>query len=506
MAPSVPHAAPTHAPGRLVALSAASLTAALAVGLAVFPWGRHAYLWDFRAFYAAGHDYLHGTSPYPPSTLAALTSNRNFVYPLPVAAVFSPLAALPFALAAAIYVALNVGAIVAGLRVLRVNDWRCYAVAFLSLPAQYALKLGTITPLLFLLLALAWRYRDRPLVAAPTLAALVLAKVFLWPVGVWYLVTRRFGALLGAILLAVVATALSVIPTGLHTLTGYPHLLHILSDFESTFSWSLVALGRSLGLSPFTSTLLEIVLGVCTLAAVAFFARSGLELESFAAALGASLLLSPIVWGHYLLLCLVPLALRRPRFSPVWLATAWIFPNSGLFNGWRPYWIVLACICVALQLGLDERLPRPSDRLSWSLATALVLVVVLFFASARFIAGTTRSVALHGTGGLSGTAALRFRPEQICWVVWTQGAASGPIDVRLSVPRARSNTAAAQSLDSRAALRYGKAQGCVSVDSPRTHNGLPSDWRLYELSIQRPGAHAFLTGALQNPTDVGYGR
>ena len=38
-----------------------------------------------------------------------------------------------------------------------------------------------------------------------------------------------------------------------------------------------------------------------------------------AVGLGATLALSPIVWLHYLVVLLVPMAIARPRFTPLWL-------------------------------------------------------------------------------------------------------------------------------------------------------------------------------------------
>ena len=40
---------------------------------------------------------------------------------------------------------------------------------------------------------------------------------------------------------------------------------------------------------------------------------------SLTAAIGAALVLTPILWIHYLVLLVVPLALARPRLSPLWL-------------------------------------------------------------------------------------------------------------------------------------------------------------------------------------------
>ena len=54
------------------------------------------------------------------------------------------------------------------------------------------------------------------------------------------------------------------------------------------------------------------------LVAVFLLGRRGAELPAFAIAIAAALAVSPIVWQHYLVLLLVPLAIARPRLSVAW--------------------------------------------------------------------------------------------------------------------------------------------------------------------------------------------
>src|SRR5262249_47756840 len=138
-----------------------------------------AWAWDFRAFYEGGRQYLHLHSPYVTGTLAQLTTQQNFVYPLPFAALFAPVALVPYPVAATLFIVGSAVLLALAIWILDVRDWRVYAVVAIGMPTATAIGLGTITPLLTFLLALLWRYRDRPRIAAPALAFLVLAKVFL---------------------------------------------------------------------------------------------------------------------------------------------------------------------------------------------------------------------------------------------------------------------------------------------------------------------------------------
>ncbi len=83
-------------------------------------------------------------------------------------------------------------------------------------------------------------------------------------------------------------------------------------------------------------------------------------------AIVASLALSPIVWLHYFALLLVPLAITRPRFGPVWILpiALWVVPADG--NG-RAAWqtaltLVVFSAVVALCLAPEHwRLRRPAN-------------------------------------------------------------------------------------------------------------------------------------------------
>ena len=83
--------------------------------------------------------------------------------------------------------------------------------------------------------------------------------------------------------------------------------------------------------------------------------RRGLDERSLALALAAALALSPIVWLHYFVLLLVPIALARRSFGAVWLIPAlfWLTPYEENFGAhWR---IAVAVALTALALGAAAR-------------------------------------------------------------------------------------------------------------------------------------------------------
>ena len=67
----------------------------------------------------------------------------------------------------------------------------------------------------------------------------------------------------------------------------------------------------------------------------AVFARRDDDARSFTCAVAATLALSPIVWLHYLVVLLVPMAILRPRFSVLWLLPVllWVSPRPGYAEG-----------------------------------------------------------------------------------------------------------------------------------------------------------------------------
>ena len=76
-------------------------------------------------------------------------------------------------------------------------------------------------------------------------------------------------------------------------------------------------------------------------------------------AIAAALVLSPIVWRHFFVLLLVPLALSRPRFDAAWLIPIGFWVGDGTFNG-APWQTAFVLGLVALTFALCELRPQPA--------------------------------------------------------------------------------------------------------------------------------------------------
>jgi alpha-1,2-mannosyltransferase len=311
------------------------------------PRGLHEFR-DFHVFWLAGHAYATSGRVYPSLALAshpppALDGNL-FVYPAPSAALFAPLGLLPYPAAAAVYCLVSLAALWGALRLLGVTDWRCYGAVALWPATPASVLVGTLTPLLALLLALLWRFRDRSGVAAAITALLLVTKVFLWPLAVWLAATRRSFAAIAGVAAAVGVSVLAWLPIG--GLTRYPGLLHAVSLHELGASYQLARL------LPVSSSAQLALLEFAALVGAGLLVWACRHIDhasSFALAVGLALLVSPIVWLHYATLLVVPLALRRPQFSGLWLVplALWAYPFETTSSHLWPVVLFAAVVAVA---------------------------------------------------------------------------------------------------------------------------------------------------------------
>jgi alpha-1,2-mannosyltransferase len=288
------------------------------------------FAFDFHQFWRGGRDVLDGVSPYPRRAALDAASGHlgphgiqnvfRFPYPAGCAVLMAVLAWLPFHAAAVVLVVLSIGAAALALRLLDVRDWRCYGVMFCSIAVITSIRLGTLSPILLLLVALAWRYRDRAWIAGGSIAAVVVLKVFLWPLVLWLAATRRLAAAAIAAAAAVAFTAVAWAAIGFAGFSEYPHLLSRLTDVVADRGFSLVALGSDLGFGRDASRALPWIAGGIVLLAALLAARgTDGDRRSLTLAIAASILLTPIVWLHYFVLLYVPIALYRRALSSPWL-------------------------------------------------------------------------------------------------------------------------------------------------------------------------------------------
>jgi alpha-1,2-mannosyltransferase len=283
-------------------------------------WGHGVMLFDLNTMWTAGRLVAHGHSAYP-----------YYLYPAPAAVLMAPIGALPWTAAVAVWWVISIAALFMTLHLLDVEDWRCYGAVFASSLAMWGLEIGTITPVLTLAAAAAWRYRDRPWGVGFAIAFVVGTKLFLWPLAVWLIATKRYRAAVASVVATIVLTIGCWAVIGFDGFLDYPHIISHVATLVQDSSFSVLALVKAIGITGLGARLITLVVAVAALAFIFRAARgSNGDQRAFAWAIGAALLISPIVWAHYFLLLFVPIAIATRRLSVLWLLPLayWVLPHT----------------------------------------------------------------------------------------------------------------------------------------------------------------------------------
>jgi len=333
---------------------------------------------DFHyAFLPAAHAVLHGDSPYSALGSRALSERTAFLYPPLGAYLLAPFTLLPTLVAETLAVLLVAAAVPAALLLLGVRDWRCHAIAFLWWPTIIGIQTSNLTLPMVLGLALVWRYRHRPIVAALASGLVIALKLFFWPLLVWLVATRRYRT---AALAAMATGLLVVVPwagIGFVGLRGYPHLLSTVSSSEGPRSYSVAALLHAVVPSWAIASLLEAVFGVLVLLFALRAGRRGCDRDAFALAIVATLVLTPLLELHYFAVLLLVVALYRRQFGVAWVAPLLIWGAHATVAG-SAIQVVHALVVAAAAVALAMRnwpmrfvkaARRPAERLGLPMRT-----------------------------------------------------------------------------------------------------------------------------------------
>ena len=345
--------------------------------------GHGAWAIDFNGnFREPAREILHGASPYHPDELvrvrAAVDAGQSPIdyehgvfaaYPAPSLLLGVPFTALPYALAAWLWFGLVLAAGGFALYLAGVRDRLVYGAALLAPPVIGSLYYGAIDLVLMLGLAACWRWRDHAGRAGLALGAIIALKLVALPLVLWLLATRRWRAAATSLVVAGALALAGWAAIGFDGLTGYPHLLSLLTDIESARGYSAVAGAIALGAGSATAAWAPYVAGACLLAALSAVAlQRGRSADPATFLLGvlAAIAFSPIVWQHSYALVLVPLAVLRPRFGPIWglPVLLWLAPDSP--DVAEPFQL-LACALVIGAISawaLESHLRGGSGRLS----------------------------------------------------------------------------------------------------------------------------------------------
>ncbi len=274
--------------------------------------------WDFRnELYPQAKELLDGNNPWPEG-----------LWPPLATVVAVPFTVLPSEAAGVAFALLGLACMALALWLVDVRDWRVYGVVALWPSVLGDVRIAHLTPLLCLLAAMVWRYRDRPLASGLALGVAAGLKFLLWPLGVWLVATGRIRAIIIAAAVAAVAL-LAVVPFA--PVNEYLHTLRSVGNTFDQDSYSPFGVLTQLGASDVVAHLVTYAIGGALLVLTWFR-------KSFALAIAAALVLSPIVWLDFYALAAIPLAVARPRLSWVWFVplVTWGLPSSEI--GTDPAW------------------------------------------------------------------------------------------------------------------------------------------------------------------------
>ncbi len=286
--------------------------------------------YDYQAYAGAADRLLHGLPLYDPNVDVA-GPFAIYLYPPPFAVAFVPFAVLPAQIGLWLWILAGVAMTVAAIAILPVGGtvrWAVLLLAGLDWPVAYAIKLGQVGPLLLLVFAIGWRFlrSERAVGAVGAVGALIKVQPGL--VLAWAALTGRWRAVGIGVAILIVAVAVSLPLVGPSAWGDYVSLLGKVSAPVTTpHNMTVGAVAFQAGLSDSVAGLLQVVGLLATLAGWLVATRWRSPEVGYLATVVASQLLSPLLWDHYAMLLLLPVAwlLARRQWWAVLvpLATSW---------------------------------------------------------------------------------------------------------------------------------------------------------------------------------------
>ena len=347
------------APGRRLGRAALPIVAiavfGLFVGVALWAAAQAGTLgFDFLAYHQAANRVLAGERVYDP-TIHSAGGFGLFYYPPPFILGILPFAPLAPAVAVWAWTVVILAAFALGVAVMPVPSWVRWTtvlLAGLSWPFAYAIKLGQVGPVLFLLFALGWRLMNRPRALGASAAVGALVKIQPGLLLLWAALTRRLSAVAVAVAVALVAAiAATILTGGPATWVDYFAVLRNVSDpITTAHNFTPGAIAWQLGMSLTAAALLQAAVSILVIAALVAATRFAPDDASYLVAVVASQLLSPVLWDHYALMLLLP--------------TAWLLSRGH-------YWAVV------IPLVTSTLLVSISPPVTYPLAFGATLVAVL---------------------------------------------------------------------------------------------------------------------------------
>jgi alpha-1,2-mannosyltransferase len=269
-------------------------------------WG-----YDFQAYVHAAQRLIDGQPLYDP-TVNLAGGFAIYLYPPPFAIAFVPFALLGDPAGLIVWTAILIGCTVGAIALMPVPTplrWVVLLLAGIDWPVLYSLKLGQVGPILLLLFVLGWRWLDRQEGLGATIGIGTLIKLQPALLGGWAALTGRWRAA-GVAVGVIVVVGIATLPlVGIGAWSDYVGLLRSVSEPVSTpHNFTPGAVLYQAGVSAGVATVVQWAIVAATLVAVVVAARRLTSDASFVVAVVATQLVSPLLWDHYAIVLLMPVA------------------------------------------------------------------------------------------------------------------------------------------------------------------------------------------------------
>ena len=235
-----------------------------------------------------------------------------FFYPPPFAFFAVPFALLPGDFGKYLWEAGLVAATVAAVAIAPVSRRTrllLVLLAAVSWPLNYAIKLGQVGPVLMLLAAIGWRWLDRPVPRGLSAGLGAIIKIQPALLIGWAIVTRRWKAAAVALLVLAVLALAFTLYAGVQPWFDWLAVLgRVTKPATADYDTGIGRQALVAGASPELAVAIHYVNAAAVALVTLLTVWRGTPAAGYLAVVIATQFISPVLWSHYGLLLLLPVA------------------------------------------------------------------------------------------------------------------------------------------------------------------------------------------------------
>lgn len=277
----------------------------------VLAFARETLGYDYQAYVGAARRLLESRPLYDTAVDIA-GPFAIYLYPPPFALAVVPFALLPADVGIWVWTLTSIAAVVLAIAVMPVPTpvrWIVLLLAGIDWPLVYALKLGQVGPILLLVFALGWRWTASPPGLGATAAVGTLIKLQPALLFGWMLLTRQWRAMAIGIVVIIAVAVIALPVTGLTAWSDYAVVIRRVSDPIATpNNYTAGALAFRAGAAPELAAAVQWIAMITAGLLWIVVVRRRSPASGYLATVVASQLLSPLLWDHYALFLLLPVA------------------------------------------------------------------------------------------------------------------------------------------------------------------------------------------------------